>query len=148
MAYGMGGIVPFPKPNNSADAKLQMGKLLKRVCPYCGAAVGQPCRSRTGLILTSNGGPIFVRWVDIQREDASCDTDHSRLTCIPFMIARLPERPAGALSLCRYWVGSCRFLNQTIRATRSYKWESFSGALANTVGPLSASHAEAEPGSF
>ena len=91
---------------------------------------------------------FFVKWVDIQREDASCDTDHSHLTSFPFMIARLPERPAGALSLCRYWVGSCRFLNQTIRATRSYKWESFSSALANTVGPLSASHAEAELGSF
>ena len=53
MAYGMGGIVPFP--TNSADAKLQMGKLLKRACQYCGAASGEPCKSRTGLILTSIG---------------------------------------------------------------------------------------------
>ena len=44
--------------------------------------------------------------------------------------------------------GSCRFLNQPIRPTRSYKWESFSSALANTVGPLVASHARAELGSF
>jgi len=28
-----------------------MEKLLERACQYCGAAVGQRCRSRTGLIL-------------------------------------------------------------------------------------------------
>jgi len=43
-----GGIVPFPKPNNSGDAKLQMGKLLKRACQYCGAISGDYARAELG----------------------------------------------------------------------------------------------------
>jgi hypothetical protein len=43
-------------------------------------------------------------------------------------------------------VGSCRLLIQAIQ--KIYRWVSYSSVLANTVGPLSASHAEAELDSF
>jgi len=43
-------------------------------------------------------------------------------------------------------VGPCRLLIQAIQ--KIYRWGSYSSVLANTVGPLSASHAEAELDSF
>jgi hypothetical protein len=45
---GGGGWDHAVNPNNSTDAKLQMGKLLKRACQYCGAISGDYARAELG----------------------------------------------------------------------------------------------------